>query len=220
VAVPEICCIKQSSNLPIEACSVLEPFGNAVHAVSESNVKNKTVAIFGDGPIGLLAVLVAKAYGASKVFAIGAQDYRLELFKKMQPDYTFDARKVDPVSKIMELTNNEGVDVVLEMSGSEKAIHAGFKVVSPGGTFSFFGIPSKNIELDVADEIIFKGIKINAIVGRRMFKTWNEMAELLNSDSVDISSVITHKFRLEEIDEAMKLLEHDNIRAGKIVLIP
>lgn len=219
VAVPEICCIKTNPKLPPEIMSVMEPFGNAVHTVSRSNVKGKDVAILGDGPIGLFAVIVAKAFGAKRIFAVGAQDYRLSLMKKLEPDYLFDARKQDVTKEIMEITNNDGVDVTLEMSGAVAAIHAGIKSTTPGGTLTLFGIPSKPVEIDFA-ELIFKEIQITSIVGRHMFDTWNLVNELMDLGKVDLTPLITHTFPLEKIDDAMELLRPDNIRAGKIVLRP
>jgi len=219
-AIPEICCIKQDPSLDPSICSVLEPFGNAVHTVAESHVDGKTIVISGDGPTGLFAAIVAKAYGAATIIAVGAQDYRLSLMKELSLDYVFDARKNDIVKEILEITDGNGADVVLEMSGAASAIHNGLKSVTPGGTFTLFGIPSKPIELDLAEEVIFKEIEIKSIVGRRMFKTWDQAAVLLASGKVDLKPLITHTFPLVKIDTAMELLRPDNIRAGKIVLIP
>lgn len=219
VSLPEICCVKINAKLPPEMLSVLEPFGNAVHAVSRSNVKDKDVSIFGDGPIGLFAVIVARAFGAKRIFAVGAQDYRLGLLKKLAPDNIFDARKNDVTNEIMSLTGGDGVDVTLEMSGASAAVLAGIRSTTPGGTLTLFGIPSRPIEVDLA-ELIFKEIQITSIVGRHMFDTWDQVNELLDSGKVDLSPLITHTFPLEKIDEAMELLRPDNIRAGKIVLRP
>lgn len=217
-ALPEICCVKNEHQLPPEIASIQEPLGNAVYAVTESNVAGKTVAIFGDGPTGLFANLVAHAYNAKKIFAIGAQDYRLNILKKLHPHLVIDARKDDPASLIMDATSGDGVDAAIDMSGSPKAIHAGLKVVSPGGVFTFFGIPSKPVEIDIAEEIIFKGIKMNAIVGRKMFETWKQVAFLLGTGKIDVTPIITHKFSLEKIDSAMELLKPNNIQAGKVIL--
>lgn len=219
-AIPEICCIKQDKSLPPEICSVLEPFGNAVHTVAESHIGGKTVVISGDGPIGLFAAIVAKAYGAAKIIAIGAQDYRLSLLNKLGLDRVFDARKHDVVKEIRSMTDGDGADVVLEMSGAMPAIHNGLKMTTPGGTFTLFGIPSKPIELDLAEEIIFKEINVKSIVGRKMFETWDQVATILASGKIDLKPIITHTFPMKDIDKAMKLLDHDNIQAGKIILIP
>ncbi len=216
-AVPEICCIK-NADIPPEIASIQEPLGNATYTVSESNVAGKKIAIFGDGPIGLFATLVARKFGATKIYAVGATPYRMEIMKKLGPDMLIDASKTDAAAEILDATHGDGVDVVLEMSGAASAIHAGLKCVSMSGTFTFFGIPSKPTELDLGNEIIMKGIKMHAIVGRKMFQTWYEVANLIEA-GLDVSSIITHTFPLAKIDEAMSLLSGD-IKAGKIILKP
>lgn len=220
VAVPEICCIKNDKSLPWEVASVQEPFGNATYTVSESGVAGKSVAIFGDGPIGIFAVAVARAYGATKLIACGMQPYRMELMKKYGPDHIVDVTKDDPRDAIMDITHGEGVDVVLEMSGAERAIHDGLASLKRGGTFTAFGIPSRPVQMEFAEELIFSGVRIIAINGRKMFGTWYEVANLLGSGRVDIRPVITHEFPLEKIDDAMAMLNAKEIKAGKIVLKP
>lgn len=220
VMLPEICCVKIDNSLPWEIASIQEPFGNAVYAVSEANVVGKTVAVFGDGPTGVFAVAVARAFGAAKIFAVGMQEYRLDLIRRFAPDVVINAAKEDPVSIIMDATRGEGVHAVLEMSGAAPAIRAGFRVTQKGGIFTAFGIPSKPIEVNFAEDIIFKGIRINGINGRRMFETWEQVAGLLNTGRVDLRQAITHTMPLSKIEDAFELLTPGNIRAGKIVLKP
>jgi len=220
VAVPEICCIRNDRSLPWEIASVQEPLGNAVYCVSEARVAGRSVAIFGDGPIGVFAAGVARAYGATSVICLGMQPYRLDLMRRFSPDHVVDVRKTPAAEAIREITRGEGVDVVLEMSGSEAALHDGLASVKRGGDFVAFGIPSKPVSIDLAEEVIFKGIRIIAINGRRMFGTWYEVANLLGSGRLDIRPVITHEFPLDRIDEAMSILNAREIRAGKIVLRP
>lgn len=220
IAVPEICAVKNDTKLSWEIASIQEPLGNATYAVSESEVHGKSVAIFGDGPIGIFAAAVARAYGATTLIVVGMQPYRLDLIKAFGPDHIIDVRNEDPRKRIADITNGAGVDVVLEMSGSPQAIHDCFSVVRRGGTFTAFGIPSKPVEIDVAEELIFKGVNVISIFGRKMFETWQEVANLLNSKRIDISSVITHEFSLEKIGDAMELLNAKEVKAGKIILKP
>lgn len=220
IAVPEICCIKNDKSLPWEIASVQEPLGNATYCVSESEVAGKSVAIFGDGPIGVFATGITRAYGATNLIVLGMQEFRLDLMRKYGPDHVIDVTKVKPRDAIMDITHGEGVDVVIEMSGAESALHDGLAVVKRGGVFTAFGIPSKPVTLNLAEEVVFKGIKIIAINGRRMFGTWYELANLLNTGRLDIKHVITHTFPLEKIDDAMTLLNAKEIKAGKIVLKP
>lgn len=220
VAVPEICCIQNDKSLPWEIATVQEPFGNATYTVGESNVSGKSVAILGNGPIGIFAVGIARTYGATNVIVSGKHKLRLDLVRAYGADHVIDVTKQDTREAIMDITKGEGVDVVLEMSGSEKAIHDGLASVKRGGTFTAFGIPSKPIQLELAEEVVFKGIRILAINGRKMFETWYEVANLLRSGRVDVKPVITHEFPLEKIDDAMALLTAKEKKAGKIVLKP
>jgi threonine 3-dehydrogenase len=220
IAVPEICCIKNDKSMPWEVASVQEPIGNAMYCVSESDVAGKSVVIFGDGPTGIFAAGIARAYGATKLIACGMQKFRLDLIRGFKPDHVIDVSAADPRRAIMDYTHGEGADVVIEMSGAERAIHDGLFVVRKGGTFTAFGIPSRPVSLNIADEVIFKGINIIAINGRKMFHTWYEVANILNSNRLDIKGVLTHKFPLAKFDEAMAVLNAKDIKAGKIVLDP
>lgn len=220
IAAPEICCIKNDKTLPWEIASVQEPLGNATYCVSEGQVAGKSVAIFGDGPIGVFATGIARAYGATNLIVLGMQPFRLELMRKFGPDHVIDVTRTNARDAIMDATGGCGVDVVLEMSGAATAIHDGLAVVKRGGIFVAFGIPSKPVELNFAEEFIFKGLRLVAINGRRMFGTWYELGNLLNSGRLDIGHVITHTFALEGIDDAMALLNAGEIKAGKIVLKP
>jgi threonine 3-dehydrogenase len=219
-AIPEICCIKNDASLPWEVASVQEPFGNATYTVSESGVAGRTVAVLGNGPIGIFAVAIARVYGATTLISTGKHEVRLDLCRRYGADHVIDVTKQNVREAVMDITRGEGVDVVLEMSGAEDAIHDGLAVVKRGGTFTAFGIPPRPIKLELAEEMVFKGIKVLAINGRKMFETWCEVANLLNSGRVDVRPVITHTLPLEKMDEAMGMLTAKDKKAGKIVLKP
>lgn len=220
VAVPEICCIKNDPSVPWEIASIQEPLGNATYTVSESRVSGKNVAVIGDGPLGFFAVAVAKAYGATNLIVVGKHKFRTDLIKTLSPDHVLHIGEDDIVSSIKDITKGVGVDVVLEMTGAGSAVNDGLNVVRKGGTFTAFGIPSKPLEINVAEQIVFKGINIIAINGRKMFETWVEVANLLNSKSFDVSKIITHEFPLEKIGDAMEVLSAPVRQAGKVVLKP
>ncbi|MBI4125915.1 MAG: L-threonine 3-dehydrogenase [Deltaproteobacteria bacterium] len=220
VDIPDICCVVNNPALPWNIASIQEPFGNAVYCVSEGNVAGKTVAVFGDGPIGIFTVALARAYDAKKIIACGMQPYRLDLMRKYHPDVVVDVRSQDPRVMILEATCGMGVDVVFEISGSHRAIHDGLAVVRSGGTFIAFGVPSRPVEIDVAKELIFKGVTLKAIFGRRMFETWDELRRVIDSGKVNLAPIITHEFPLTDFEKAMQLLTSDDVCAGKIVLKP
>ncbi len=221
VVIPESSIWKNSPAMGPEIACVQDPLGNAVYATLVEEVSGKSVAVFGCGPIGLFSVGVARASGAGTIFAVDQQQFRLELARKMGASQTLHVRLDDVVGTILDATGGEGVDVVLEMSGSPVAVHEGFKVLARGGRFTAFGIPSEPIaKLDLANDVIFKGARVLGITGRQMFHTWYQMANLLSSGALDPSPVITHTFPLEQYQEAFDLLLSPESRCGKVVLVP
>jgi len=221
VALPEVCAWKNSEKIPFEFASIQEPLGNSVYATLEGGgVTGKKVAIFGCGPTGLFAVGVARVSGASEIISIGKHEFRMEIARKMGADHILKYPDDDIIKLITEITGGEGVDVVIEMTGSQDAINQGLTVLKKGGRFSAFGIPSGKIEIDFSNGIIFKGTNIVGISGRKMFDTWYRVAGLLESKRIDISPVITHKFPLEEFEKGFKLMMSPERKAAKILLFP
>jgi threonine 3-dehydrogenase len=112
-------------------------------------------------------------------------------------------------------TDGLGADVVLEMSGVASAVHQAFALVRVGGRVQMLGIPAKPIEVDFANEIIFKGLTVYGVVGRRMYDTWLLMTRFLRSGLFDPTPVITHRFPLEAYEEAMRVIKSGE--AGKVI---
>lgn len=218
VAVPAICAWKNSKSMPREIASIMEPMGNAVHAVSAAKVKGKTVTVFGCGPTGLFACAVAKAHDAAKICAVDINQRRLELARAAGAQVLYDGADSDLVAKIVKESGGFGADVTFEMSGSPKAIVSGLRSLKKGGTFVAFGIPSKPIELDLANDVILKGRTILGIVGRLMFETWEEMQRLLDSGKLDPRPIVTHTYPLAEFEKAFSTIQAGE--AGKVVLLP
>src|SRR5260370_26878512 len=160
---------------------IQDPLGLAQHAVFAGEIADMTVAVFGCGPIGLWAVGLARTSGSSTIFAIEPNHKRLEIATKMGADYVIDPREVDPVQKILDVTGGLGVDVVLEMSGHPLAIRQSFKVLRNGGRVSLLGLPSNMFELDLANDIIFKGATVLGISGRLIFDTWYRTRRILQT---------------------------------------
>jgi len=220
VAVPAICAWKNSPGTPPEVASLMEPMGNSVHVVSEANVAGKTVAVFGCGPAGLFATGVARAKGAAAIHAIDINRNRLELAKAMGADELLNGADPDLVSKLTKLSGGYGLDVALEMSGSQKAIVNALRSLKKGGTMVAFGLPSRPGELDLANDVIMTGRRILGIVGRRMFADWVEMQKLLDGGKFDPRPAITHTFKLAEFDRAVATIGQENVKCGKVVLLP
>ncbi len=219
IAIPEKIVWKNPANLPIEFAAIQEPLGNAVDTVLAEDVAGKTVAITGVGPIGLLAVGVARASGATKIIVSDLSDYHLNIASKMGADVVVNAAKEDFKEVVMSKTNGLGADVGLEMSGSEKALNDLLSVMTPAGRVSLLGLFSKdNISVPLNNNIIFKKLRIYGITGRRIFRTWIIVSHFLSSGRLDVSPVITHKFPLKDFEKGMNLMEKG--MSGKVILYP
>ncbi|ADU30680.1 L-threonine 3-dehydrogenase [Evansella cellulosilytica] len=218
VALPAENMWKNDPSLPFEVASIQEPMGNAVHTVLSGDVAGKTVAIIGCGPIGIMAVGIAKAAGASQVIAFDLNEYRLQLAKKMGATTVVNAGDEDVLNIASQLTKGYGVDVVCEMSGHPIAMNQGFKMVTNGGRVAILSLPVKPVEIDVTNDIVFKGVTVKGITGRRMYETWQQVSGLLSSGQVDVTPMITHHFSLEDYEKGFDLMLQG--KCGKVVLHP
>ena len=205
-----------SAGLTPEIAAIQEPMGNAVHAAFVEELAGQTVVVTGCGPIGLMTVAIAKLAGAAKVFATDINLERLEIARLMGADVVING-KDDVVARLRELTGGVGVDVVLEMSGAEVAIRQGFEAVTNGGRVSLLGIPERPITLDLASDVIFKGLRVYGITGRKMFETWYRTQALL-AQGLDLTPIVTHRIALRDYHQAFELLAGGH--AGKVVLLP
>jgi threonine 3-dehydrogenase len=190
-----------------------DPMGNAFHTVLAAEIPGATVLVTGCGPIGIFAVGICRAAGASRIIASDVNDTRLALAKRMGAHDVVHPNEVEAVVK--RHTEGLGVDVVLEMSGVPSAIHQAFAFVRVGGRVQMLGIPSKKVDIDLATEIIFKGLTVYGVVGRRMYDTWLMMTRFLRSGQFDPKPVITHRFPLEEFDDAIQAIKSGS--AGKVI---
>jgi len=218
VAVPASNAWRAPANVPLEVAGVMEPLGNAVHTAFSGPLSACSVAVTGCGPIGLFAIGVARAAGATCVIASDVSPYRLDLAKRMHADVVVDVSREDFVERVKAATGGHGVDGVLEMSGNPDAMRDGLSALRMGGRLSLLGLPKEPFDLDWNRLLIFKGITLHGIIGRRMYETWYQMDQLLRSGRLDIRPAITHVMPMEGFEEAIALLQSGN--AGKVVLVP
>lgn len=218
--IPEAVAWKNDKSIPVEIATVQEPLGNAVYCTLVEPVFGKTVLIFGDGPAGLFSAGVSRAAGAAQIFIVGRHPVRLEIAKKMGADVLINDKGENIERIVFGKTGGIGVDVVLDMAGTQGAIDAGFKLVRKGGRFSAFGIASGDVQLDLNNGVVFKGVTIYGINGRLMYDTWFKVANLLKYKKIDISPVITHKLKLKDFKEGFRLMIDSPKVSGKVVLIP
>lgn len=197
-------------NLPIDIAAILEPLGNAFHTVlPENNVEDivgKKVLVTGAGPIGLLTITLCKQIGAEFVYASEINPKRIELAKKMGADQVINPIEENLPKTILEATDDYGIDVFLEISGNKNALTDGLSSLIHGGRASLLGIYGNDVLLDVNELIIFKGIRLFGIIGRRMFESWFQLKGLLKRSEfrTKVQKVITDSYDLNEYDQAIE----------------
>ncbi|TLY23253.1 MAG: L-threonine 3-dehydrogenase [Nitrospirae bacterium] len=216
VRLPERVLWKTSREIPPEFACLQEPLGNAVHAALVEDLTGQSVLITGCGPTGLFATAVARTAGAGVIIASDVSDYRLGLAKQLGADHTINPAR-DDTDLITHVTGGEGVDVALEMSGNPTAIHKCFLYVKNGGRVSLFGIPEARVSFDMTNEIIFKGIRVYGVTGRRLFQTWYRLSGLFKA-GLNIKPVVTHVLPLDKFAEGFDLVAKG--QCGKVVLKP
>jgi len=218
VKIPESNIWKIDPAIPVDYAAILDPLGNAVHTVLAGEIAGLSVTITGAGPIGLFAIAVAKACGAGPIFAVEPHPFRQKLAGKMGATLVVDPSTTDAAKRILAQTDGLGTDVVLEMSGHPDAVRQAFQMLRRGGRISLLGIPAKPVELDLANDVIFKGALVQGINGRRVFETWYRMQSLLKSGALDLAPLITDRLPLSEFSSGItKLLSGD---ASKVLLYP
>ena len=222
---PEMNAWKNDPDLPPSLASVQEPLGNAVHALlPEDNVEDlagKSVLITGCGPIGLLAIAVAKMFGATNVVATEVNPVRLNLARTMGADLVLNPREEGDhlAQRIRDATGGRGVDVATEMSGHPASLPLVFDALSPGGRVSLLGLFEGPIPLNFDDAIIFRAARVHGIFGRRMFETWYTVKGLLKNAAFreKMAKIITHRVPILELPKAMELMRSGE--AAKVSLI-
>ncbi|WP_018757584.1 L-threonine 3-dehydrogenase [Paenibacillus terrigena] len=208
--------IHNRKDMPFEIACLQDPLGNAVQTVLSGDIVGKSVVIIGAGLIGLMSIAVAKACGAAQIIAADINPYRLDMAHRMGADVLIHSGEVKLSQAILDHTNGEGAEVVLEMSGHPDAIREGFEGAANGARVSLLGIPTQDVPLDMG-QIIFKGIRVEGITGRRMYETWYQMKGLLDRDVLHLDRLVTHTFTLDRYEEAFELMREG--RCGKVVFL-
>lgn len=203
-------------SIPDRLAAIFDPLGNAMHTVTAAGVSGKTVLITGVGVIGLMATSIARAAGASLILAVDVEPRRLEHARELGAGHVFDAHDPDWPREVRRLTRGQGPDVLLEMSGSPSAIQSGFRALRNGGTVALLGLPSNPVELNFADDIIFKGATILGINGRRMYETWYQVEGFVLSGRLSLEGIISHELPIADYERAFGLLQTGE--AIKVVL--
>jgi threonine 3-dehydrogenase len=200
--------------IPRDVAAIFDPFGNAVHTALQFDLLGEDVLVTGCGPIGCMAVAIAKHAAARYVVATDVNPYRLELAKKMGATRVVDVRKEKLADVQKELGMKEGFDVGLEMSGNPAAFRDMLASMAHGGKVSMLGIPSEAMAIDW-NTVVFNMLTIKGIYGREMYETWYKMTVMLQS-GLDISPIVTHRFDFQDFQKGFDAMRSG--QSGKVVL--
>ena len=197
-----------------DVAAVLDPLGNATHTALRFDVVGEDVLITGAGPIGVMATAIVRHIGARNIVVTDINRYRLDLAARLGASRVVDVSSEQLGTVMAELAMAEGFDVGLEMSGAESAFNQMLDAMNHGAHIAVLGIPPGPMTLDVND-VIFKGLEIQGIYGRRIFETWYKMAAMLQS-GLDIGPVITHRLPADRFDDAFDIVAGGE--CGKVIL--
>lgn len=200
--------------VPRDVAAIFDPFGNAVHTALSFDLLGEDVLITGAGPIGIMAVAIAKHAGARHVVITDVNPYRLDLAKKMGADLALDVRTQSLADAQKQLNMKEGFDVGLEMSGNPAAFRDMLANMAHGGKIAMLGIPEQEMAIDW-NTVVFNMLTIKGIYGREMYETWYKMTVMLQS-GLDIRPVITHHFPYQEFQQGFDAMLSG--QSGKVIL--
>jgi len=186
--------------------AVFDPLGNAMHSVNATQISGRSVLIIGGGAVGLFATAIARASGAARVLVSEPNAMKREIAAKVGADMVFDPFDDGVEGPIAEATEGLGPEVVMEMSGATAGLKGAFRLVQNGGDVVLLGLPADEVAVDWSRDIIFKGITIHAVSGRRMFDTWYRSQRFLLSGRVNIDPILTHDIAMEDFDSGFQAL--------------
>jgi threonine 3-dehydrogenase len=197
-----------------DVAAFLDPLGNATHTALSFDLVGEDVLITGAGPIGIMAVAIARHAGARHIVITDINDYRLSLAAKMGATRAVNIQHTSLHDAMHELNMQEGFDVGLEMSGQAAAFNDMLRLMNHGGHIALLGLLPNGAGINW-DQVIFKGLILKGIYGREMFETWYKMTSMLQS-GLNITPVLTHHFPVENFQLGFDVLNSG--AAGKVVL--
>jgi len=202
-------------SISLDEGAMLEPLGVAIHTVDLGKLKaGMTVGVFGCGPIGLLVIQIAKLSGGANIIATDKLPHRVEAAKRFGASHALLAEDSLELDMIWAATKGRGVDVAFEAAGTQEAVDASFAAVVPGGKVVLAGIPDDDRTSFSASTARRKGLSIKLV--RRMKHTYPRAIELVSKSLVDVGSLVTHRFPLDQTSEAFRVAER---REGLKVII-
>jgi threonine 3-dehydrogenase len=209
---------KNPPDMPLEVAVLKENFGNAVHTAHATELKGKDVLISGCGPAGMMTMLAARALEARHIVVSDIHPYRLNMARELGAELAVNPTEGNFLERVRDQLPGGEVDVVLEMSGAQPAIEDGLRLLRPGGTLVAFGIPNAPLkDFNFAELFIFPGIRMESVIGRRMWETWEQLEALLHEGLVDLRGIVTHRFSLENHRDAFETFASKE--SGKVMMV-
>lgn len=214
ISVPAFNVYKLPDEISDEIASLYDPFGNAVHTALAQDMVGEDILITGAGPIGAMAAAISKHVGAQNIVVTDINDFRLDLAKKLGATRTVNIQKEKLEDVMGELNMTEGFDVGLEMSGAPAGFNQMLDVINHGGRVALLGLLPNGAGINW-DNVIFKGLEIRGIYGRRMFETWYKMSAMIKS-GLNIEPIITHRMKADDFADGFELINSGH--TGKVIL--
>jgi len=194
--------------------AIFDPFGNATHTALSYDLLGEDVLITGAGPIGMMAAAIARFSGARHVVVTDLNQYRLDLAKKLGATRTVNLKENSLKEVMKEIGMAEGFDIGLEMSGSQQGLEDMIHNMKHGGKIALLGLQRADAAADL-ETVIFNGLNIRGIYGRKVWDTWYKMSTMLQA-GLDISEVITHRFDVKDFEKGFEVMISG--QSGKVLL--
>jgi len=214
LSLPAVNLFKVPDGISDDLAAVFDPYGNATHTALSFDMVGEDVLITGAGPIGIMAVAIAKHVGARNVVITDVNEYRLDLARRMGATRAVNISQEKLVDVERDLGMTEGFDIGMEMSGNGSAFKGMIDSMANGGRIAMLGILPDDVAVDWG-KVIFKGLFLKGIYGREMFETWYKMAAMIQS-GLDISPIITHRFGIDDFKEGFEVMGSG--KSGKVIL--
>ncbi len=214
ISVPAFNVYKLPDEISDDIASLYDPFGNAVHTALAQDMVGEDILITGAGPIGAMAAAISKHVGAQNIVVTDINDFRLNLARELGATRTVNIQKEKLEDVMSELNMTEGFDVGLEMSGAPAGFNQMLDVINHGGRIALLGLLPNGAGINW-DNVIFKGLEIRGIYGRRMFETWYKMSAMIKS-GLNIESIITHRMKADDFADGFELINSGH--TGKVIL--
>jgi threonine 3-dehydrogenase len=214
ISVPASNVFRVPGTVDDEIAAIMDPLGNAAHTALSFDLVGEDVLITGAGPIGIMAVAIARHVGSRHIVVTDVNDFRLQIAGRMGATAAINVNQTTIADTVKQLGMKEGFDVGLEMSGNIQAFREMLQTMNYGGQIALLGIPAGEVSLDLT-QIILKGLKLKGIYGREMFETWYKMTSMLQS-RLDVSPVITHRFGAGDFLQAFDVMRSG--QSGKVIM--